>query len=420
MTDHRTDKPHLLILSHVLPFPGTSGQQQRVLNTLKGLRPLFHLCFVTPAQPGKEIETETKLRELCDEVILLPSLYNAPGLGKFIHRLRAALFCARTGLKSSNYAIGDVEFSPSRLAHLLDEQKRQGHTFDAALYEYWHAENSVPVLQARGIPCALDMHDILWQAYARQLEAQRAPGWWKARNLRLYQRAEEAAWKRWDLLISINDAEHDYARQRVPQSIPFINAYMGVDTDLWPYVWQPSTPPRVLYYGGLGSPHNARESIRCAHEIMPRIWQKYPHAEYWIVGSKPPPAVQALAEDKRVHVTGFVQDAAEILKTMTVMLCPWTGKYGFRSRLMEAMSLGVPVIASSDAVYGMGMKVGDGLFLEETAEGMANTALCLLDDAELAAQQSRRARAQVESKYSFDATYGQLARELRAWVESKK
>jgi glycosyltransferase involved in cell wall biosynthesis len=412
-----SDKPRLLILSHVLPFPGNAGQQQRVLNTLKGLRPLFHLTFLTLSTPGKEDEVRRKLLETCDDVILLPSLYNAPGAGRWLHRAKATLFCWRTGLKTSNYALSRLEFSPERIGQLLDEQKRAGREFDGVLYEYWHAADSTEAFRKRGIPTALDMHDILWMSYDRQMAYRGGPSWWKKRAVELYKRAEEASWLKFDLLISINDAEHDYARKKVPDKIPFINAYMGVDTEeTWPYKAAPASPPRLAYYGGLGTRHNQESAMRCYQSIMPIVWEKAPETELWVVGSNPPAELKALEADARVKVTGFVPDVKEVLATLTAVLCPWEGKYGFRSRLMEAMATGVPVIATSDAVYGMSMQDGQGLLLEETDEGMAQAALCLIQDQARLTEQSRRARRQVVEQYGFDATYGRLARELRDFI----
>jgi glycosyltransferase involved in cell wall biosynthesis len=187
---------------------------------------------------------------------------------------------------------------------------------------------------------------------------------------------------------------------------------MGLDLSAWPHSWDPSAPPRRGYYGGLGSAHNAREAMRCHREIMPRIWKDHPSAELWIIGSKPPPEILALKEDPRVRVTGFVERAQDVLQTLSVCLCPWTGTYGFRSRLVEVMAVGVPVVASPDAAYGMEFEHGRGIFFERDDESMARAAGRLVADAAFARAQSAAARASVETHYSFPATYGRLAAEL--------
>ena len=152
--------------------------------------------------------------------------------------------------------------------------------------------------------------------------------------------------------------------------------------------------------------------MRCYESIMPEIWKSLPEVELWLVGSDPPAFLRALEKDRRVRVTGYVERVQDIIRTMAVVVCPFSGTYGFRSRIIEVMALGVPMVVSPDAVYGMGMDIGRGIFLEATDKKMAQTCIDLLRNPEAARQQSQFARAQVEEKFSLQATYGQLARDL--------
>ena len=107
---------------------------------------------------------------------------------------------------------------------------------------------------------------------------------------------------------------------------------------------------------------------------------------------------------------------ASILATMRAVLCPWRGTYGFRSRLIEVMAVGTPVVATPDAVFGMGLEVGEGLHLAERDGALAEQCRILLQDYAVAHDQSMRARKQVEERFSFDETYGRLARDLSQLV----
>jgi len=195
-------------------------------------------------------------------------------------------------------------------------------------------------------------------------------------------------------------------------------APMGISLEAWPCRGQPATPPRVAYYGGLGTPHNQRDALRVARHIMPRLWQRFPQTELWIVGSKPPKEILDLAGDSRVHVTGFVERVAEVLASMTLVIIPWTGRYGFRSRVIEVLALGVPLITTTDAIYGMELEPDQGLFLRDEDAGMAAAAETLLADPSYAREQGLLARAQAEKKFSFQATYGTMALDLNRWLES--
>jgi hypothetical protein len=195
---------------------------------------------------------------------------------------------------------------------------------------------------------------------------------------------------------------------------------MGTDLDLWPYSPDPATPPRIAYYGGLGNRQNEQCALRCATQIMPAIWAKVPNAELWLVGANPPESLSRLASDRRVHVTGFVDDVQQVLRTMTAVACPWTGKFGFRSRLIEVMALGVPVVVTPDAVHGMELEADRGVLLGETDGALADHAVRLATDPAFARDQSCKARDQVERCFSVESTYDRLIDDLSRWLRTRK
>jgi len=401
-------KPRLLVLSSVLPFPRTAGQENRVYYTLKALRNNFHLTFLTVAEEINIAEIELKLLELCDAAIVLPSKYLHNWPRRIFHKVVGTVFTFITGLKFSNYLIGEVEFSPQRLASVLKDL-----SFDAILFEYWHTFKVTNIARERGIPSILDMHNILWRSYARQLDVKvNFPDQVKRWFVNRYKTREEIAWNAFDMLIAINLDEYGYTRQKIRKEVNLVYLPMGIDMAVWPQCWLPATPKRVAYYGGLGSPHNQQDALLCYREIMPLIWEQFPLVEFWIVGSNPPGFISDLERDQRVHVTGFVDQPQAILKTMTLVLCPWSGTYGFRSRVVEVMALGVPVIASSDAVYGMGFDKGSGIIWGNDSAEMATNAVNLLHDESELHRQSYLARLQVEEKFSYEATYFKLSAEL--------
>lgn len=401
-------RPEFLVISAVLPYPGSGGQQQRVRHTLRALRGHFRCTFLTVAPAAAVGSTLEKLAEHADESIVLRSRVTRTAVHRLTTQLAAFVYAGITGLKRSNYLIGRVDLSARRVADTL-----AGRSFACSLTEYWHLHECARMLAERGTPCVLDMHNILWKSYERQLSDVR---WlpWAARRAYVakYRDEEERAWSKYDLLVTINRAEHDYVSARLGGGTRVLYAPMGIDLAAWPFSWDPVSPPRIAYYGGLGSHHNQNDARVAAAEVMPRVWARHPCAEFWVVGSNPPEDIQRLARmDSRVRVTGFVANPQIVLRTMAAVVCPWTGTYGFRSRLVEVMALGVPVVTTADAVVGMELRAGEDLLVANSPEGLADGVVALLD-AGLAARLSGQARKQVERLYSFEATYGALAAEL--------
>lgn len=410
------NKPRMLVLSHVLPFPGAAGQQRRVQYTLKAVRDYFQVTFLTSVSREQVKSVREQLSFFCDDAILLLDLNDRNRISKAWHLVNSGIYTLTTGLKRSNYLVGKIEYSPTRLTSML-----KSWDFDIVLFEYWHAASSAKIFQARGIPCVVDIHNILWKNYSSLLNSppifparweSALPKFWRNWAIARYRSQEEQAWKCFDGVLVMDPEEKKQVQSIVLDKVPIYFAPMGTDINAWPYSWQPASPPRIAYYGGLGNPYNQKDALTCFHQVMPAIWQKYPLAELWIVGSNPPETIRSLSAHPRVKVPGYVENVVDVLNTMMLVAIPWSGAHGFRSRLIEVMALGVPVVTTPEVISEMELEQDRGLILAGGNAELPGAVLYLLENFEICKQQSRLARAQVEEKYSFEATYGEMAKDL--------
>ena len=85
-------KPCIVVVSHVFPLPRHSGQRQRVYYTLKALRDVFHVTFVTFGDTRSSAAMREALSSLCDEVVVLPSNYAGGKVKKVWHRLAGEVY----------------------------------------------------------------------------------------------------------------------------------------------------------------------------------------------------------------------------------------------------------------------------------------------------------------------------------------
>lgn len=392
-------KPRLLFISHVNPANPRSGQQQRVFYSLKAARAYFYVTFLTLESDDKE--DAQCLHELADEVIFLPRLFNKR-TAKIRYLLSYLLFTLKTGLKTSNFVLGEIEFSPKRLMFVLENRK-----FDGVIFEYWYAYKSAASFRQHGIPCILDTHDILWKAFEQQVKVKPVPVFYKRRIRNLYKHQEQNAWKAFDRIITLNQLEQENIKAVVGENIPVDFLPMGIDLNQWKYLWKRKNPvsPQICFYGGLSSEANVKSALWCLDKIMPFVWLKLPSAEFWLIGNRPVNILLQRAEkDSRIKITGFVQDVAQVIAEMGVILCPWEGVFGFRSRIIEVMAVGVPLVVSEDAIAGMGI-AEHAIKIGRTDAEIANNALEILENENMAQQMSLLARQDVEKKYSFESTY---------------
>jgi glycosyltransferase involved in cell wall biosynthesis len=400
-------RPRLAFLSHVLPFPGEAGQQHRVRYLLEALRRRFEVVFITADRIAGDRAALGEVRQFVDETAILPSPIRSRA-ARLRHGMVGAGYVATTALKRSNYVIGRVEFAPDRLRPVVGNAE-----FDLAMFEYWYATPSVAVFHERAVPVVLDMHDILWRVRDAQLSQRRlVPAWVRAALVARYRRCEEAAWRAYDGLIAINREEERYVRRCVGSDVPVFYGPMGVDLRRWPYRWSPPAAPNVAFYGGLGNARAERDVLRCYERILPAVWSAVPDTTFLIIGSNPGARLRALASDERVRVLGFVSDVGTVLARVSAVLCPFSGTYGFRSRIVEVMATGAPTVVSSDAVHGMELDDGAGILLRDDDDALARATVALLRDPSWATQISRKGREQVVKHFGFEDTYGRLTDEL--------
>jgi len=162
--------------------------------------------------------------------------------------------------------------------------------------------------------------------------------------------------------------------------------------------------PLVVFTGQMDYPPNVEAVTAFAHDVLPRL----PHATFAIVGRNPVSAVRALASD-RVILTGEVPDTRPWLAAADVVVAPLKLARGVQNKVLEAMAMARPVIASSAAAEGIDAGRADGLIVADDAEAQAIAIRALLDDPGHATALGHAARARVLARYSWDACLAPLA-----------
>lgn len=137
-------------------------------------------------------------------------------------------------------------------------------------------------------------------------------------------------------------------------------------------------------------------------EIFPLIKRQLSGIKFYIVGSKPTKEVMALGKNKDIVVTGFVNDIREYLIKAVVFVAPLRIARGIQNKILEAMAMGVPVVATPQAFEGIEAEPDNDLFVEGIPENFANQVVKLLIDRNINEQLKHNARKLIEKKYSWD------------------
>ncbi len=163
--------------------------------------------------------------------------------------------------------------------------------------------------------------------------------------------------------------------------------------------------PLIVFTGQMDYRPNIEAVTWFARDILPRIRTRHPTARFAIVGRAPTPAVQALAGDA-VTVTGAVDDVRGWLAAADVCVAPLKLARGIQNKVLEAMAMARPVVASAAAAEGIDH--AGTIRVAADAQDFAAQVLALLDAPADAAELGRAARAQVLRRYGWDARLAPL------------
>jgi glycosyltransferase involved in cell wall biosynthesis len=128
-----------------------------------------------------------------------------------------------------------------------------------------------------------------------------------------------------------------------------------------------------------------------------------PRRSFTVIGRAPPPSIQALARnDDQVKVTGFVNDVRPYIAEASAYLCPIRQGGGTRLKILDALAMGIPLVATRHAVEGLGLIDGRD-YLEANTEHDMHRALTRLDnDPALSYSLSLNGRTTVAARFAWD------------------
>lgn len=126
----------------------------------------------------------------------------------------------------------------------------------------------------------------------------------------------------------------------------------------------------IVFVGGFPHLPNVDGAVFMATEVMPLVWRDVPQARLMLVGYAPPPEVLAMA-GPRVVVTGQVPSVEPFLERARVVLCALRYGAGVKNKVVDAMRLGVPVVATTIGSEGIGIAPGRDAIVADDPAGLA-------------------------------------------------
>jgi sugar transferase (PEP-CTERM/EpsH1 system associated) len=390
---------------------------------------IFYICRRVPFPPdrGDKIAAFNEIRHLAarHEVHVfclgdgMQDLTNIPGLqnyaksvttapvDEFTIKLRAlaALF---TGQPLSVAALNEVKLHDAIQKKFAGLRPDLIIVYSCNMAQFAEHFPDVPRIMHFG-----DLDSLKWRQYAERssiplnwvyaVEAQRLLGYERQIG-RIFSHA----------LVHTEIEKDDF--ERLIPGIPVTVVGNGVDLEYFRSAGETKKPASVVFTGVMDYRPNIDAVVWFCNEILPIVQTEIPAANFTICGSRPAPAVRRLAKRRGVTVTGWVPDARPYLDRAEVFVAPLRMARGIQNKLLEALAMGLPCVASTAAWRGTVIAHGHGILATDEPREFAGHVLDLLRNGGRRAEMAQRARDAAEANYHWEVQMARLDEVIAAAV----
>jgi len=386
-----------------VPYPPNKGEKLRTFHQIKYLLDRdhnIHLCC--PYIADYELE-------------LLQQLSDRYGVREHHARLAPAFIRYASGLLSHKALSISNFYSPvlqKTIDDLISDQCFNNIICtSSSLAEYIFRSTSLTKVQQRPklIMDFMDLDSDKWRQYSQSSTFPMK--WVYKRESRLLAKYEKKIYHYFDTCFFISQAEVDlFCQQYECTKIPLAIGN-GIETDSFTPAPAPpdNNDPVFIFTGVMDYKPNIDAVLWFSENVWPRITEKYPGSRFIIAGMNPVTSVLALANDKRIEVTGFVDDILPYYHQSDFFIAPLRIARGVQNKVLQAFSCGIPVIATSMGAEGIEYTDGKNILIADTPDAFLGCIERLANDQKLYDSISENAQRLIKDHYTWDAKLAPLA-----------
>lgn len=264
------------------------------------------------------------------------------------------------------------------------------------------------VSNIRGIPKILDFGDMdsqKWLEYARYKAFPLSAGYWlEGRKL---EREEKRLARRFDLCTATTRAEWE-TLESYNSGAPSDWFPNGVDHEFFAPDGGEYDPNAIAFVGRMDYYPNQECMFDFCARTLPLLRARRPALKLHIVGADPSPTIRKLGEKPGIVVTGSVADVRPYVRRSALMVAPLNIARGTQNKILEAMSLGVPVVTTRLAAGGVDAIPGEHLAVADSPQACADAIMNLLDKPSERGRLAEAGRKRMLSHHAWPASMKRL------------
>lgn len=389
-------KPRILVISPVTPYPVFHGAGSAIAGYLRVLRQDFSILFAGFCPEKLLTQARDGLSVLCEDVVLMapPELRYVDAFDPtpfYFSNLKSEAFRKAVWEMYQKYQPQLIQVEYLNMAEYADGMKGV-RILRAHVQDWWHFYLGWKLCLSKRerLTKLLGCFDTV------------------IHNRRMM--------KQFDHILVTHEEEAARAREIVPSATVEAPPFLLMDCDQftpWPHI---PLEPRIIFVGFL--PHTPNEEgLRWFIEkAYPLVKQQEPGAKLVVVGSGASNGMKGLMHDHGVEYHGFVEDLRAEYARSRVYIAPIMSGGGIRTKVIEAMTAGVPVVATPFAPLGIGTTSGLNLITADDPQEYADGVVKLLHDDGMWWRIRRNARRFIEQNYSLQTNGAAVAARYRAYL----
>ena len=398
------ERPRLIFLAHLLPWPLSGGGQIKSFHTLRILSTVFDITLVAFVRPSDDVwGAHAALKPLCAGGVKTVPL-------------------GRNRVSNAVSALSSLTTSRSFVVSRDDTKEMHRAVRQAIGSEKWavlHADH-LPMMQfvlphhsTGKTKVVLDNHNIEHRIIARIADPENganlltrlyaAQEWFKLRTF------EINACRRADCVLTVSEEDAQGLQAIDPSLAPKLHAVpIGVDTDYFAPVSLDTsgTASTLLSVGTLFWPPNVDGAQWFCRDILPRIQTEIPEVQLHLVGARPGKEILRLQKQYPAHVRvfGSVPDVRPFGETCGAFVVPLRTGSGLRVKILNAWAQRLPVVSTTLGAEGInGAENEKNILLADTPTDFARACVRVLRDRGFAERIARAGRETAETTYSWEA-----------------
>lgn len=386
----------ILFLTPQVPYPPQKGTALRNWGLIQELGERHEVSLLSFHGAMQKGDLAPPLVGACERVVTVPQPSRSPGqrLWEMLStgqpdmalRLASDRFDEQLGKWLAESAFDVVQIEGIELAPYLDTIRSAAQdplmVFDDHNCEY--------LLQQRAF--LTDLYSPLrWPAAAYSFVQ------WQ--RLRRY---EAETCRRADRVIAVSEPDADALRRLVP-GLEVAVIPNGIDTQ----AYRPMTlgadhrDNQLLFTGTMDFRPNIDAVLWFARDVLPLVREEVSDAHFVVAGQRPHRRLAPLRRNPAVTLTGWVEDVRPFFEAATVYVAPLRMGGGTRLKLLEAMAMGKPMVATSLGAEGYPVEHSRQLILADTPSQFAEGVITLLRSETRRVELAQAGRAFVEEQYDW-------------------